>query len=100
MDELKRLVEAGQIPGALELFNGLHPMDQGEIPEELPRKFRSSLLVELDALVLADIVESMEPEESAALIGDRLPAELAEVLNFIDTDVAVDLSQRFPKTNN
>ena len=94
MDELERLLEAGQIPEALELFNGLHPMDQGEILEELPRKFRSSLLAELDALVLADILEFMEPEESAALIGDRLPAELAEVLNFTDTDVAVDLLQQ------
>ena len=83
MDELERLLESG-----------LHPMDQGEILEELPRKFRPSLLAELDALVLADIVESMEPEESAALIGDRLPAELAKVLRFTDTDVAVDLLQQ------
>ena len=83
MDELERLLESG-----------LHPMDQGEILEELPRKFRPSLLAELDALVLADIVESMEPEESAAWIGDRLSAELAEVLNFTDTDVAVDLLQQ------
>jgi magnesium transporter len=95
--ELERLLEAGQIPRALELFNGLHPMDQGEILEELPRKFRSSLLAELDSLVLADILEFMEPEESAALIGDRLPAELAEVLNFTDTDVAVDLLQQIPE---
>ena len=94
VDELVRLLEAGQIAAALELFNGLHSMDQGEILEELPRKFRSSILAELDALVLADILEFMEPEESAALIGDRLPAELAEVLNFTDTDVAVDLLQQ------
>ncbi len=80
VDELERLLESG-----------LHPMDQGEILEELPRKFRPSLLAELDALVLSDILESMEPEESAAWIGDRLSAELAEVLNFTDTDVAVDL---------
>ena len=72
VDELERLLESG-----------LHPMDQGEILEELPRKFRPSLL--------ADILEFMEPEESAAWIGDRLSAELAEVLNFTDTDVAVDL---------
>ena len=95
--ELERLLEAGQIPGALKLFNGLHPMDQGEILEELPRKFRSLLLAELDSLVLADILEFMEPEESAALIGDRLPAELAEVLNLTDTDVAVDLLQQIPE---
>ena len=46
-------MEAGEIPGALELFNGLRPMDQGEILEKLSRKFSSSLLAELDALVLA-----------------------------------------------
>ena len=37
VDELERLLEAGQIPEALELFNGLHPMDPGEILEELPK---------------------------------------------------------------
>ena len=53
VDELEGLLEAGEIPGALELFNGLRPMDQGEILEKLSRKFSSSLLAELDALVLA-----------------------------------------------
>ena len=52
---------------------------------------------ELNAPMVANIPEFMEPEESAELIGDRLPAELAEVLDLTDIDVAVDLLQQIPE---
>ena len=52
------------------------------------------LLPELNAPMVANIPEFMEPEESAELIGDRLPAELAAVLDVTDIDVAVDLLQQ------
>ena len=52
---------------------------------------------ELNAPMVANIPEFMEPEESAELIGDRLPAELAAVLDVTDIDVAVDLLQRIPE---
>ena len=97
VDELERLLESGQLPEALERFDGLHPVDQGEILDELPRELRRSLLDRLDASVVADILEFMEPEESAELVGDREPAELAEVLDLTDTDVAVDLQQQIPE---
>ena len=52
---------------------------------------------ELNAPMVANIPEFMEPEESAELIGDRLPAELAAVLDVTDIDVAVDLLQQIPE---
>ena len=97
VEELERLLESGHRLEALERFGGLHPVDQGEVLEGLPRGLRRSFLDDLEASVVADILEYLEPEESAELIGDREPAELAEVLDLTDADVAVDLLQQIPE---
>ena len=97
VDELERLLESGQQLEAMERFAGLHPVDQGEVLDGLPRNLRQDILAELEAAVVADILEFMEPEESAELVGDREPADLAEVLDLTDTDVAVDLLQQIPE---
>jgi magnesium transporter len=97
VEELERLLQSGQRPEALERFGGLHPVDQGEVLDGLPRELRRSFLDDLEASAVADILEYLEPEESAELIGDREPAELAEVLDLTDADVAVDLLQQIPE---
>ncbi len=97
VEELERLLETGQRPEALERFGGLHPVDQGEVLDGLPRELRRSFLDDLEASAVADILEYLEPEVSAELIGDREPAELAQVLNLTDADVAVDLLQQIPE---
>ena len=93
LQELQRLLESGQRPEALERFGGLHPVDQGEVLDGLPRDIQQSLIADLDHSVLADILEYLEPEESAELVGAREPADLAQVLDLTDADVAVDLLQ-------
>ena len=93
VQELQRLLESGQRPEAIERFGGLHPVDQGEVLDGLPRDIQQSLIADLDHSVLADILEYLEPEESAELLGGRKPADLAQVLDLTDADVAVDLLQ-------
>ena len=93
VQELQRLLESGQRPEALERFGGLHPVDQGEVLDGLPRDIQQSLIADLDHSVLTDILEYLEPEESAELVGGREPADLAQVLDLTDADVAVDLLQ-------
>ena len=93
VQELQRLLESGQRPEAFERFGGLHPVDQGEVLDGLPRDIQQSLIAALDYSVLADILEYLEPEESAELVGGREPADLAQVLDLTDADVAVDLLQ-------
>ena len=97
VEELERLLESSQRPEALERFGGLHPVDQGEVLDGLPRELRRSFLDDLEASAVADILEYLEPKESAELIGDREPAELAQVLDLTDADVAVDLLQQIPE---
>ena len=93
VQELQRLLESGQRPEAFERFGGLHPVDQGEVLDGLPRDIQQSLIADLDYSVLADILDYLEPEESAELVGGREPADLAQVLDLTDADVAVDLLQ-------
>jgi magnesium transporter len=95
--ELERLMESGEKSQALELFAVLHPVDQGEVLDGLPKEHSQSLLDDLDAAVVAEILEYLEPEESVEMIGDRSPAELAEVLNLTGPDVAVDLLRQMPE---
>ena len=91
VQELQRLLESGQRPEAIERLSGLHPVDQGEVLDGLSRYIQQSLIADLDHLVLADLLEYLEPEESAELVGGRKPADLAQVLDLTDADVAVDL---------
>ena len=90
-------MESGEKSQALELFAVLHPVDQGEVLDGLPKEQSQSLLDDLDAAVVAEILEYLEPEESVEMIGDRAPAELAEVLNLTGPDVAVDLLRQMPE---
>ena len=90
-------MESGEKSQALELFAVLHPVDQGEVLDGLPKEHSQSLLDDLDAAVVAEILEYLEPEESVEMIGDRAPAELAEVLNLTGPDVAVDLLRQMPE---
>jgi magnesium transporter len=97
VQELERLMESSERQQALELFAVLHPVDQGEVLDGLPKEYSQSLLDELDANVVAEILEYLEPEESVEMIGDRTPADLAEVLALTGPDVAVDLLRQMPE---
>ncbi len=97
IQELRRLLESGEQLNALEIFSVLHPVDQGEVLDGLPKDFSQWLLEELDAAVVAEILEYLEPEESAEMIGGREPADLAQVLDLAGPDVAVDLLRHIPE---
>ena len=95
--DIESLFESGQRTEALSRFYQLHPVDQGEVLDGLPRDHRQSLLADLDASVVAEILEYLEPEESAEMVGGREPADLAQVLDLTGADVAVDLLRQIPR---
>ncbi len=97
IQELRRLLESGEQLNALEIFSVLHPVDQGEVLDGLPKGFSQWLLGELDAAVVAEILEYLEPEESSEMIGRLEPADLAQVLDLAGPDVAVDLLRQIPE---
>ena len=75
------LLESGQRPEALIRLAQLHPADQGEVLDGLSREFQQSLLVGLDHAAVAEILEYLEPDVSAEMVGGREPADLAQVLS-------------------
>ena len=95
--DIEALIESGQRPEALNRFAELHPVDQGEVLGGLPREDRQSLLAEMDHWVIAEILEYLEPEESAQMFGGRDPADLARILDLTSPDVAVDLLRQIPE---
>ena len=97
VQDIVRLLESGQGPEVMGRFGQMHPADQCEVLEGLPREVRQSLLADLDASVLAEILEHLEPEESAEMVGGREPADLAEILELTGPDVAADLLRRIPE---
>jgi len=97
VQDIERLLGSGQRPEALSRFAQLHPVDQGEVLDGLPREIQQSLLADLDPPVMADILEYLEPEESAGMVGGREPADLAQILELARPDVAVDLLRQIPE---
>ena len=96
VQDIGRLLESGQRPEALSRFGQLHPVDQGEVLDGLPRELRQSLLADLDAWLVAEILEFLEPEESAEMVGGWEPADLARILDLTAPDVAADLLRQIP----
>ncbi len=97
VQDIEGLLESGQPAEALSRFAQLHPVDQGEVLDGLPREISHSLLADLDHWVVAEILEYLKPEESAEMIGGREPADLAQVLDLTGPDVAVDLLRQIPE---
>ncbi|MCH8296789.1 MAG: magnesium transporter [Chloroflexi bacterium] len=97
VQDMQRLLESGQRPEVLNRFGQLHPVDQGEVLDGLPRELRQSLLADLDPWVVAEILEYLDPEESAVMVGGREPADLAKVLDLTGPDVAADLLRQIPE---
>ncbi len=97
VQDIESLVESGQQPEALTRFSQLHPVDQGEVLDGLPKEIRQSLLADLDPWIVAEILEYLEPEESAEMVGGREPGDLARVLDLTGPDVAVDLLRQIPE---
>ncbi len=96
VQDIGRLLESGQRPEALSRFGQLHPVDQGEVLDGLPRELRQSLLADLDAWLVAEILEFLEPEESAEMVGGLPAADLARILDLTAPDVAADLLRQIP----
>ena len=61
VQELQGLLESGQRTEANRRFRGLHPVDQGEVLDGLPRDIQQSLIAYLDHSVLADIWSIWSP---------------------------------------
>ncbi len=96
--QIQTLVQEDNTEAALELFDGLHPGDQGEVMEELPRQTQQEILAILPPENAAEVLEHLEPEDIAEVFKGMKPAVLAEILDAADTDVTADILRQLPET--
>ena len=91
IEEVRRLLAAGDTPGAARSVEALLPPDQADVFAALGTKEQDALLVQLGPEDNADLLEELENEE-AALVASRLPINaLAPIVDEMEPDEAADL---------
>ena len=75
----------------------LHPADLAEIISDLTRAESGKLLESLDAKMVADTLEEVEPEFQASLVETMPDEKVADVLEEMAPDEAADLLAELPQ---
>ena len=88
---VRQLIEADDISGAIKLIEGLYPADQADLFEELELDQQQTLLPAFDTESAADILEDMEDPEAADLAGLIDADALAHIIDEMAPDKAADL---------
>lgn len=96
LDEVRALVEAGEVRKALTLLPRLHPADQADLIAWLSDDQREPILRALSVEELADILEHLTPEPRRQLVERIDPLRLGSILDGLPDDVATDVIQELP----
>ncbi len=96
MEQVRELLTAGDIPGALSHLERLHPADQAEVIAALDSELRVPLLPQLPREALADILEYLKEEARRDVVMELEATVLAPLLDRVDTDVAADVLRMLP----
>ena len=91
MEQVRELLMAGDIPGALSHLARLHPADQAEVIAALDPELRVPLLPQLPQETLAEILGYLKEEPRRHVVMELEAAVLAPLLDRVDTDVAADV---------
>jgi len=73
----------------------LHPADIADIMEELDNNARTLLFKELDHELAAETLSEINQEYKKGIIRDEKPEDIAEILEFMGPDEAVDILNDF-----
>ncbi len=96
-ERIRAHFEEGEIDDALDLFNRLHPADQGDVLVALYPESKDILLDSLDPEDTAQVLEHLEPEEAARVIEDISGEDLSTILGETGPDVAADIIKQLPE---
>lgn len=100
IDRVRAMLEREQLTDALDLFNDLHPVDQGEVLFDLPPDSQQDLLAEITPEQTADILEHLTADEATQLSEQMQAPSLADVLDEASPDVAADVLRGIPRTQS
>jgi len=90
-EEAQRLLEDGDLDGALALVATLHPADQADFIAQLDASLRDPLLPRIPQEALAEIIEFLKEEPRETVVDALAPETLGPLLDRVDPDVAVDI---------
>src|SRR5687767_14618366 len=94
LDEIERLIEAGDVHAVIGLLGSRHPADQADIIEHLEDEDHQRLLVAaLPTDLLAEVIEFMDEDVRARVLRDLPSDTLVEVIDEVDEDLAADILQ-------
>ncbi|MFC1941522.1 magnesium transporter [Chloroflexota bacterium] len=96
-EQIQNLVEQDSQLAAMEIFNKLHPGDQGEVMEDLPLSTQQELLTTLTPKEAADILEYLEPEDVVKISEGIDSSALSDILDEADSDVSADVLRQLPE---
>ncbi|MFC1953146.1 magnesium transporter [Chloroflexota bacterium] len=96
-EEIQEFIEQDKQPAAIELFNQLHPGDQGEVLEVLPVKTQQEILTTILPEEAAEILEHLDPEDAVKVTGGLDSAVLSGILDEADSDVQADILRHLPE---
>ena len=95
-DEIRELLRRENLDEALELFDRLHPADQGDLLVELPQETQQDIIGEMTYQATAEIFEYIDPDEAVQVAAPITPRLLADILDQADPDVAADVLRGIP----
>ncbi len=96
LEDVRALVESGEMRKALTLLPGLHPADQADLIAWLSDEQREPILRALSPEELADILEHLSAEPRLQLVERIDPPRLGPLLDLAPDDVATDVIQQLP----
>ena len=97
VQQFRKFLGEGDKQATLDMFNQLHPVDQGDVLVELARQPRHELLTALSPDESAEILENMEVE-AAVEVFERIEASaLSQILDETSPDVAADILRHLPE---
>lgn len=90
-DEMSRFLQEKQYSKAVELIRTLHPADQAKLYQSLLAEQQKSLLSHLEIEEIADLFDELD-DQSTYIAAKKLPVPfLADIVDDMDPDEAADL---------
>jgi magnesium transporter len=96
LDEFQRLIDAGEVDGALALLAELHAADQADALVAIDYEQGVALLQQLPSEAIAEVLEYLEEEPRRSFVEQIDPTILGPVLDQAEQDVAVDVLHGLP----
>lgn len=97
LEEVRTLVESGEVRKALALLPRLHPADQAALIAWLSDEQREPILRALSAEEIAQILEHLSEEPRAQLVERFDPPRLGPLLDLVPENAAADILQAMPE---